>query len=164
MTLTLVRHASAVHDNSYHDFDRPLRRKGIEKIRRNTEIMNDKGYRPDLLITSPAVRALQTAELYVETALAAGCAVELTKDYIIQVKSLYLPSPRDILDCLGAVEDKFSDVFLFSHNFGISLAAQEFCRDRSILMPTGSAVRIEFDVASWSKIKFGSSVLIDFIP
>ena len=164
MTLTLVRHASAVHDNSYKDFDRPLRPKGIEKMKRMAEILSKRGYRPDLLVSSPAKRALQTAEVYAASAFADAAFSEAISDEIMLVESLYLPSPEDILDCIRAVENKYTDVFLFSHNNGISWAAQKFCGDGSILMPTGSAVRIEFDAVSWDRIKFGNGVLVDFIP
>ena len=126
--------------------------------------MNEKGYKPDLLISSPAVRALQTAEVYARTALAETSTGGISADDIILLKSLYLPSPGDILDCLNFVENRYFDVFIFSHNNGISRAAQQFCGDRSILMPTGSAVRIEFDAGAWAKIKFGSGVMVDFIP
>jgi phosphohistidine phosphatase len=164
LTLTLIRHASAVHDNSFNDFNRPLRPKGIDKIQQVAGILNEKGYIPDLVFSSPAVRALQTAEIYAETAAAGHQSGRITAADIITVKSLYLPSSDDILDCLKSLENRFIDVFLFSHNNGISWAAQHFCGNRGLLMPTGSVVRIEFDTDAWSEIQFGTGALVDFIP
>lgn len=149
--LTLVRHAAAVHDSSFRDFDRPLRDKGIRKSISNSEIIVNDGIKPDLFVSSPAARALQTAELFTENS-----GIDLVKQSIITEKSLYLPSAADILDCVRKFDDDFNDVFLFSHNNGISWAAQQFCNDRSILMPTGCAVRISFDSVSWKDVDYGS--------
>lgn len=157
--LTLIRHASAVHDESFRDFDRPLKPRGIEKFRSNVGILNSRGYTPDIIVSSPAVRALQTAEIYAEES-----GQTATLEDLISIDKLYLPSPGDILDCVRAIDDDYADLFLFSHNNGISWVAQEFSGDRSIIMPTGSVVRIELDIGSWSKAAFGCGRKLDFIP
>ena len=157
--LTLVRHAAAVHDPSYKDFDRPLRKKGFEKARLLTERLTRLGLKPDLLVSSPALRAFQTAEIFAEDS-----GFGFSPDEIVRIESLYLPSPGDILDCLRNLDDKCSDVFLFSHNNGISWAAQQLCGDQSILMPTGAAVRIELNISSWGDTVFGCGRKLDFFP
>ncbi len=157
--LTLFRHSSAVHDSSYRDFDRPLREKGVEKTRRTTELIIKAEVKPDFLISSPAARALETAELF-----ASFSGYGFTPDSIQLDERLYLPSPGDILDCVRNLDDCYSDVFLFSHNNGISWAAQEFCNDPGIIMPTGAAVRISFNTDSWFDIIFGSGIKTGFFP
>ncbi len=157
--LTLVRHASAVHDSSYRDIERPLREKGLGKVKFIAEQCNERGYRPDLLVSSPAARAFETAALYAEES---GCGI--TRDSILLDENLYMPSPGDILDCARGLDNAFSDVFIFSHNNGISWAAQEFCGDRSILMPTGSVVRIQFNIDLWRDVIFGQGRKVDFLP
>ena len=157
--ITLVRHASAVHDSAYQDFDRPLRKKGFEKARFLTERLADEGINPDLIISSPARRALQTAEIFAEGAL---CG--FNSDDIVKTGSLYLPSPGDILECLRGLDDRFSDVFLFSHNNGISWAAQQLSGDPGIIMPTGAAVRIELNINSWPDTVFGCGRKLYFFP
>lgn len=157
--ITLIRHAAAVQDSSFSDFDRPLRPKGLDKSELTARRLTDLGYKPDLILSSSAVRAFQTAEIYTRNS---GCGIAACD--IKQLESLYLPSPGDILDCLRAVHDEYSDVFLFSHNNGISWAAQELSGDRSILMPTGSAVRIELNIENWQKTVFGCGRRLDFLP
>ncbi|HAK44600.1 MAG TPA: phosphohistidine phosphatase [Spirochaeta sp.] len=157
--ITLIRHAAAVHDSSYRDYDRPLRQKGIDKARLNTERLTSLGFQPDLIISSPAERALQTAEIFISES---GCG--LAPEDILQLESLYLPSPGDILECIQDIDERFSDVFLFSHNNGLSWAAQELSDDRSILMPTGAAVRIELNIDSWQDTAFGKGRRLDFLP
>jgi len=153
-----VRHAKAEADGPSGDFSRPLRNKGIEKIRANTEILRARGYTADLIISSPAVRALQTAEIY---AAESGCGI--STDEILLDRLLYLPSVEEIFTSLWTVDDVYRDVFLFSHNNGLSFAAQVICSDRSILMPTSAAVRIELDISSWHELSAGSGTLADYI-
>lgn len=151
MFLTLIRHASATHEGFYKDFDRPLTRKGIEKAKKNAFLMDEQKWMPDLIISSSAVRALQTAQIYADNSIC-----KLGSGNITTSKLLYLPEPEDILGYVRAVKNNYRDVFLFSHNTGISWAAQYFCNDSSILLPTGAAVRIEFDTKSWQEIGFGA--------
>lgn len=157
--LTLIRHGSAVNGSSFRDFDRPLTPGGVKKIRFNTGLLNLRGYAPDLIISSPAKRAVQSAQT---CAGVLGSVYDI--DNIVCINSLYLPTPGDLLDCIRAVEDRCTELFIFSHNNGISWAAQEFSGDSSIIMPAGSVVRTELNIDSWSKAVFGCGRLIDFIP
>ncbi|MDC7226083.1 MAG: histidine phosphatase family protein [Spirochaetales bacterium] len=157
--LTLVRHAAAVHDAAYRDYERPLRSKGIEKARLNAVRLPERGCCPDMIVSSPAVRAMQTAEIF---AAESGCSPGA--ESILQAEELYLPSPGDILDCVRGLDNRYSDVFLFSHNNGISWAAQQFCNDTAILMPTGAVVRIEFSTDAWESLVFGDGKKIAFLP
>lgn len=157
--LTLFRHASAVSAGPAGDFNRPLKKKGIEKTRQNSEFLCEKGYSPDLVISSPALRALQTAEIFSET-----IEPQYPVDDILKFKSLYMPSIEDILEILKQLNSDYSDVFLFSHNNGISFFAQYLSGNHAILMPAGAAVRIEVDLVSWAEIRQGSGRLVDFLP
>ena len=66
MNLYMLRHGIAADrdERKYPDDDlRPLTRKGIDRMRRETQGMNAIGIAPDLIISSPLVRAIQTAEI-----------------------------------------------------------------------------------------------------
>ena len=157
--LTLIRHASAVSTAPGGDFHRPLKKKGIDKIRSNTRLIIERGYTPDLIVSSPAVRALQTAERFMETS-----ELSFLEDEIIIADELYLPSPEEIHRVVKTIDDSFTDIFIFSHNNGLSYYAQDLCPGTGIIMPTASVVRIEVPELSWSGLTPGSGSLIDFIP
>ena len=64
-TLILVRHAESDKGNpSLNDFDRPLNSHGERDARILAERMAGFGLRIDALISSPAVRELDTAEAF----------------------------------------------------------------------------------------------------
>ncbi len=65
MNLYILRHGIAAERGAeYPDDDlRPLTRKGIKRMRREAQGMNAIGIAPELIINSPLVRAVQTAEI-----------------------------------------------------------------------------------------------------
>lgn len=65
MNLYILRHGIAADRGvEYPDDDlRPLTDKGIRRMRREAEGMSAIGVAPDLIISSPLVRAIQTAEI-----------------------------------------------------------------------------------------------------
>lgn len=65
MNLYILRHGIAADRGpEYPDDDlRPLTGRGIKRMRREAEGMNAIGIAPDLIISSPLVRAIQTAEI-----------------------------------------------------------------------------------------------------
>jgi len=70
MILYLVRHGIAVDPNdpkSPAEPERPLTAKGVQKTRSAALGLNVLGIKPDVMITSPYVRAAQTAEIFAET-------------------------------------------------------------------------------------------------
>jgi phosphohistidine phosphatase len=65
LQLHLLRHADAGDPEAYKgpDAERPLSAKGKDQAKRLGSFLNDVGFAPDAVISSPKVRARQTAEL-----------------------------------------------------------------------------------------------------
>ncbi|HVS20274.1 MAG TPA: histidine phosphatase family protein, partial [Pyrinomonadaceae bacterium] len=77
-TLVLLRHAkSSWKDGSVKDFDRPLNQRGLKTAPLVGRLMRKRKLKPDLVLSSPAERARQTARLVIE---AARLNVELRHD------------------------------------------------------------------------------------
>jgi len=69
MILYLVRHGIAVDRTDPKcppEAERPLTAKGVQKSRSAALGLKEMGVKPDVLITSPYVRAAQTAEIFAE--------------------------------------------------------------------------------------------------
>ena len=69
MILYLVRHGIAVDRTDPkcpQEAERPLTARGVQKTRSAALGMKELGATPDILITSPYVRAAQTAEIFAE--------------------------------------------------------------------------------------------------
>ena len=69
MTIGFLRHAEA-EDGHGSDFERRLTPKGLDQAAKSGKFCERNGFVPDLIITSPVVRARQTAEIVAE---ATGC-------------------------------------------------------------------------------------------
>jgi phosphohistidine phosphatase len=69
MKLYIVRHAIALPHGTpgMSDDDRPLTEEGIRKMRLAASGLLCLGYVPDLVLTSPLIRAGQTAEILIQT-------------------------------------------------------------------------------------------------
>jgi phosphohistidine phosphatase len=66
MDLYIIRHAWAgtAGDPAWpNDSERPLTPKGQTRFRRVVEVLTGRGFRPELVLTSPLVRCQQTAEI-----------------------------------------------------------------------------------------------------
>lgn len=65
MELFVIRHgpAGASMEDYAHDGERPLTKKGIEKIKAVAKGLKDAGVTFDTMLTSPLVRAYETAEI-----------------------------------------------------------------------------------------------------
>lgn len=76
MQIYLIRHGIAADRNAQTtDAERPLTEAGRKKTKRVAQRLGDLGVRFDVLLTSPLVRAQQTAAMLEQTGLAARCEV-----------------------------------------------------------------------------------------
>ena len=76
MFLILLRHGKAENTNSGGDFSRNLVDRGREQSRRAAMLLKGAGLLPDIVLTSPLVRASQTAEEFCQTAEVPGAMIQ----------------------------------------------------------------------------------------
>ena len=145
-SVILIRHTKSDWSNLLKDFDRPIRQdRKIDTILIAKEIA-EKGTLPQQIISSPAVRTLQTAEIL--------CTEwkypfkDITKD-----KSLYECMANDILTVIQKVDDKFDAIAIVCHNPAITVFVNQYSNASIDDVPTTGAIRIDFDVEHWKDIK-----------
>ena len=111
MELYIVRHGIAVDredPKSPADSERYLTEEGIEKTQQVAKSIAALGVTPDLFVSSPYVRAMQTAEIFAD-------ALEYPKQKIRQSNAL-LPGAEPSLFFRELAKDKQSAiVFCFGH-------------------------------------------------
>ncbi len=76
MELVLLRHGKAENSHPDGDFSRALVEKGRKQARRAAKLLKSAGMLPDIVLTSPLVRARQTAEEFSETAEIPGAIIQ----------------------------------------------------------------------------------------
>jgi len=163
-TLYLLRHAKSDRsDGDLADFDRPLAPRGRNDAPALGAYMKDHGYRPDLILCSPARRTRETLAL-IEPAI--GKEVPTKFD-----RKLYLASSDGLLQQLQQVADKNSSVLLIGHNPGLERLAGSLARrgDRDALArmrekyPTSGLAVIILHIDRWQQLEPGAGTLTDFM-
>jgi phosphohistidine phosphatase len=150
-SLFLVRHAIAVErgDKSTDDAERPLKHEGAARMREITKGLDDLGVKLDLILTSPLVRARQTAEL-----LSKG----LKGEPEIKPLALLAPggSPSRIAEALGTLS-KSRRIALVGHEPGLGeLAAWLIGARAAVPFKKGGVCRI--DVDEWPPSRQGQLI------
>ncbi len=139
--LTLVRHAKSDWSlPGQNDWDRPLNKRGQRDAPEMARRLRSRRLKPDLILSSPAVRALTTASV-----MARELKVPATR--VQQDERLYLASPADLL----AVEARH--VMVFGHNPGMTECANRLSAgDHIDNLPTCGVFTAQFDVAAWREL------------
>jgi phosphohistidine phosphatase len=144
-TLFLVRHAKSSRDDaSLPDRDRPLNDRGMQDAPMMGQRLAGRGVKPDLMLSSPALRALTTAQLL---AKALGCE----RGTIVVDDRLYASSANTLLGVIGALGNKLNSVMLFGHNPEFSALANRLSND-IVDLPTCAVAEFSFDTQTWSDV------------
>ncbi len=144
--LYLVRHAKSSWSNpELRDFDRPLNKRGKRDAPFMGKLIKEKGIKPDLIITSPARRALRTAEYFADE-------LNYPKEKIIRDEILYEAGVKDIAKIISGISNDSETIMLFGHNPGLT----DFCNSVSDKyidnIPTSAVVSLTLKTGQWSDI------------
>jgi phosphohistidine phosphatase len=154
-TLFVLRHAKSSWDNpSLADFDRPLNDRGLAAAPFMGHVLSRKGYRPDLILSSPAERAKMTAAL-VRAAAGLDCPLEFDD-------RIYEASPHKLQKVVSKVADDKESVMIVGHNPGIE-GFIKLLTNKNEPMPTASIGVIELDIGNWSEIGPSTGRLIEVL-
>ncbi|MCX6169002.1 MAG: histidine phosphatase family protein [Ignavibacteriales bacterium] len=144
-TLYLIRHAkSSWDDQDQTDFDRPLNKRGKHDAPLMADILKMKSVEPDLIISSPANRALSTAIIFAEI-------LEYDLNTITTDERIYEAGIKELITLVREIDDMNNTVIIFGHNPGFTsftnLLGDKYIPD----MPTCSIVGLELGVAQWDQ-------------
>ena len=146
--LTLVRHAkSSWKDPLLDDFDRPLNKRGRQNAPSMGRRLAAAGYRPDLIISSPARRARETAQLIAEELAVAEEAP------ILYEPGIYGANETELLGIIRNFDDSCYEVALVGHNPGLTELASLLAACRIENIVTCGVVRLELDLPAWRQAR-----------
>jgi phosphohistidine phosphatase len=144
-TLFLIRHAkSSWGDTALPDEDRPLNERGRRDAPKMGERLAKRDVKPDLILSSPAMRAVKTAEIIAKK-------LDYRRKDIVVDDRLYAVGADDLLDVIHKLSDKLDRVMLFGHNPELTELAHRLS-SKITHMPTCAVAEFTFDAKSWSKI------------
>lgn len=159
--LLLLRHGKSDWDTDTDDFNRPLKDRGKRGAQRIGVWLLQKDLLPDLVITSPAERALVTAEKCCK-------AMGISASNIEQDQRIYQAATEQLLAVLANCPAQAQRVMLVGHNPGfeqllLHLAdpAPEIPEDGK-LMPTATIARLSMP-DNWQTLEQRAGKLLQLV-
>ena len=153
-TIMFLRHAKSSHDDSsLKDFDRPLADRGKQDAPLLGRFLRQVNRCPDLIISSTARRAKQTAVLVADQAGFEPSSIQWEEE-------LYYGGARDYLKLVQKGPGKADSIMLVGHNPLIEEAVSLLCSEPGsyvVRMPTAALVSLEHPALEWSQVKAGTS-------
>jgi phosphohistidine phosphatase len=145
-TIYLVRHAKSSWQNpGQKDHERPLLESGIERTQKVTGFLLKKGVKPGLIISSHAVRAVETARLLAK-------ALNYPEEAIRQERQIYLGTEDNLMDIVSSLPEELDSVMMVGHNPVMTGFVQMLQARIAEDLPTSAVVSISFETDNWTKI------------
>lgn len=148
-TLYLIRHATAEDGSTssmFRDFDRDLISSGIIEAARMAKYMLSKAYKVDLIVSSKANRAAETAKILAEQ-------WKMDVDAIQLDENIYGGGPRAYLAALNSLDETVSSAAIVGHNPDISFFGEYLTRDDTGgQMKKAGVLVLTFEDLEWAEI------------
>lgn len=156
-TLLFLRHGKSDWDADFEDdHERPLNKRGRKAAKRMGRFLAESGTLPDRVVTSTAVRAQSTVDLFLE---AGGIEAPVRA-----TRALYLAGPNDLLREIRAEEDAADVLLLVGHQPGWGETVGRMIGEAAVHFPTAALARVDVDVESWTEMAFGRGELVWLVP
>jgi phosphohistidine phosphatase len=107
-TVVFCRHAKSDWPDGVADIDRPLKQRGVDDAQFLGNLLGEKSFQPDLIITSPANRARSTARL-----IARG--ISYTEEIRVE-PNVYYEGVGSMLELVKELDPSLNSVMIFGHN------------------------------------------------
>lgn len=144
-TLIVVRHAKSSWANlGQPDFERPLNDRGKNDAPKMAKRLKKGWGKPELLVSSPAKRALATCKLFAEE-------LGYKKEKILEVPELYHAPQEVFYKVVHKLPDDVSSAAVFSHNPGITDFVNSLIPGANLdNMPTCAVFVVEANTTQWA--------------
>jgi phosphohistidine phosphatase len=150
-TLFVLRHAKSSWENpDWADFERPLNSRGLDAARFIGGLIYERGLQPQIIISSPAKRAKQTAVLVKEIA-------EVSKPVTFDER-IYEASPLALFNLIREFDEKLESVLIVGHNPGFENLVRMLTGE-PVAMPTAALARINLNIENWHDLETNSNEL-----
>lgn len=146
-----MRHGEAETGMGYRkDFDRKLTPHGINKLQRLNTLLESRAIQFDLLIKSPAQRAMETAELL---------SSHLAHADLITNDKIYEGSVETLLEIIEELPDQYQNVLLVGHNPSLTSLLLYLTNDFNFAMLPGMMAVVTFHLSDWKALSRGTGYL-----
>ncbi len=154
--LVLIRHAKSSWDEvGLQDFDRPLNKRGQKNAPEMGQRLAAKNFTTDIIISSPAKRAITTAKLI-------ATEIDFDRKKIIQQAEIYEAGLNTLVNVVSTIDDKYHRAVLVGHNPSFTYLCNYLSDAELDNIPTCGIAHIQFDVEAWSDITQHAGKIIEF--
>ncbi len=154
--LFLIRHAKSSWEDAVNsDIERPLNKRGKRDAPFMGKLLREENFIPDLIITSPAVRALATAQIFAEE-------LGYPKKKIITENNIYESGIKEIETVIQKIDSEYKTVFVFGHNPSFTSYVNHVGDQFIDNVPTCGIVGIKFDIEKWKEVERGKGKVFLF--
>ncbi len=155
-TLYLVRHAEAIPDDiGVNDFKRLLSKAGRDDAQAMGKRLCEKAISPDLLVSSPADRDIETAHIFAQK-------LGYPRHKILLKEGIYDAADERLGEVIRGLDDFHNTVMLFGHEPALSQFANFLMQNSETELPAAGVVGISLDIPCWRDIAKGTGMLILF--
>ncbi|MEP1096570.1 MAG: histidine phosphatase family protein [Cyclobacteriaceae bacterium] len=153
-SLYLLRHSYAEPPGDGNDFGRGLTMEGLTTVRALGRKLGENDFNPDLIVSSNAIRAEDTAINLTEE-------LGISEQVITYDEKIYEASVRELLEILNEFDGSVKSALLIGHNPTISFFGEYLTGNGFAGMEPCGLVTITFDVA-WEEISQGSGKFVSY--
>ena len=152
--LYIVRHAQKAEETQgQDDYDRPLSQEGKDEAKKMAQKLASKNVNADLIVASPAVRTVQTAEIFAE---------ELGyRKNVMYNDVLYMAYVNELIETITYTFDTVDSMVLVAHNPSLTALAVSLVGFKEKILP-GGIVEVEFNCNSWIDISKENASLVSY--
>lgn len=145
--LLIIRHGKSSWENEgLDDIDRPLAERGIRNAHDMAQRISDLGQVPELMLSSPASRALNTA-------LIMSRIWTLEADALQIHDPLYLAYISEIDQVISGTPHTIRSLAIFGHNPSFTQYANQFLEEPLDNLPTAGVVIVTLEAEDWKDIR-----------
>lgn len=142
-TLILCRHAKSDWPAGVPDIQRPLRQRGIRDAKFLGDLLQAQEFQPDCILTSPAQRARQTADVV------AACISYPGE--IIEQADIYYRGEEALIRMIRALSPTLETVMIFGHNPTMEDAVRMLLgAEADFELPTSAMACFESRINDWA--------------
>lgn len=153
----VLRHGKSDWDAAYdHDHDRPLAKRGRRGAGAAGRLLAQLGQVPDVVVSSSAVRARDTAARAIE-------AGEWDRQIAIE-PALYGAAAEDVLRIVRGLDERWTSVLIAGHEPTCSSFVALLIGGGRVRMVTAAMARIDCGARSWSRVDPGCGLLRWLVP
>ena len=155
----VVRHAKSVPYGYDDDFHRDLTDRGILDAEKISSRLKDTGIIPDLVMASPAVRTMHTANIFCR-----NLGYDL-KSIHQEIAFYEGATTQDFIEVIQKLSEEVHTVLLVGHNPAAYYLVYNLVKYFNADMPTCSTVGIDFPIDHWAEVSArGGTLAFQYIP